>query len=105
MTAALEHCDALVDVFTEVTHDCALNDLIPVAVRVARYPSGGIECDVHFLTSIAAVDTLADAHGFGPDCTPESQNYTREGRLDIDGHAVTVRIFTGRPASDGAVTS
>ncbi|SNR32763.1 hypothetical protein [Blastococcus mobilis] len=95
---ALEHRDALLDVFNEITQDCALNDLSPVNVSLTRYSSGEFHVSVQIpRQNTAAVNMLADAYGFPPSLADGSGNYTRQGRLDVDGYRVHLAVYCGRP--------
>lgn len=94
---AVEHIDALRDVFTEVTQDCLLLGLTPVRVDVGRYSKSVVHVGVQFMgTDTAAVDQVAGSWDLPAD-NGTTGNYTRTGRLDIDGRRVTVTVFTGRP--------
>lgn len=93
----LEHRDAMLEVFTEITQDCQLLGLMPIGIQLNRWSNGNLDIGVQFRgTDTAAVDTLADSYGFGP-ADDLGDNYTRTGRVDLDGRRVEVRTYTGRP--------
>lgn len=93
----VEHRDAMLDVFTEVTQDCLLLGLTPCHVSINRWSNGSLNASVQFLgRDTKAVDALADSYGLPP-AGWEGGNYTRLGRLDIDGRRVEVSIYSGRP--------
>lgn len=94
----IEHIDVLRDVFAEIAQDCLLLDLAPCHLDVSRYSEATVHVGVQFMgTDTVSVDALAESWGLGPD-NGKTGNYTRAGRLDIDGHRVTASVYTGRPA-------
>lgn len=99
MTTTLEHIDALRDVFSDLTQDCALLDLAPITVRVSKMAGGDFDAWVQFAgTDTHSVDALADTWGFGSEEAAPGRNYSRRGRVDLNDRAVEVVIFTGCPA-------
>lgn len=94
----LEHRDAMLDVFTEITQDCVLLGLTPTRVEVSRWPSGSLTAVVQFSRQdTAAVNQLAASYGCTQPGAVGDSNYGLTGRLDIDGRRVEVVVFTGRP--------
>ena len=101
MTTALQHADALRDIFTEITQDCLLLDLEPVCVQVSRqhFPFDGWTVLVQFTgEDAAAVDALAESYGFAAGPGSLGGLYERAGRMDVNGLPVEVRAYTGRPS-------
>lgn len=94
---ALEHRDAMLDVFTEITQDCLLLGLTPVGVQLNRWSNGTLDVRVQLSgTDTDGVDRLAESWGLAAD-DGTTGNYTRDGRLDIAGRRVAVGVYTGRP--------
>lgn len=96
----VEHRDAMLDVLTEITQDCAQLGLAPCSVYVGerRYPFVGWSVRVQFTGEDAvAVDALGDAYDLEDAVGEPGGNYTRDGRLDVAGCAVEVSVFTGYP--------
>jgi copper oxidase (laccase) domain-containing protein len=102
VTAAQQHRDAMLALFTHAA-DAALSvGATPKAISVNAYDvynDTGWMVQVH-LSSVAEVDAVGDHYGLAAD-DGDTGNYTRQGVASL-GIRATVTAYCGRPDDDGA---
>lgn len=92
-----EHADLLTDLFTAVVTDCRRLALRPREITVGSALALLLARVYLPSADVAGVDALAGAYGLPVDDGRSDKLYLRCGSVVLDGHEVTVTVFTSRP--------